>query len=89
MPAAVEVDERLQSDLRRWIGRGSSGSELLGEVVVGVYVSLMVFAVVELHDLARDGGLKSAIIICIEVKTSIESFKGDWKEGRYMVDLGG
>ena len=53
VPAAVEVDERLQSNLRCRVRGGGSGSELLGEVVVGVHVGLVVFAMVELHDLAR------------------------------------
>lgn len=64
VPAAVEVDEGLQSDLRRGILRGGGRGKLLGEVVVGVYVGLVVFAMVELHDLAGDGGLESAIVIC-------------------------
>ena len=63
MPAAVEVDERLQGDLRCWIGRGGGGGKLLGEVVVRVYIGLVMLAVVELHDLAGDGGLESAIVI--------------------------
>ena len=62
--AAVEVDERLQGDLRRRVGRGGGGGELLGEGVVGVYVGLVMLAVVELHDLTGDGGLESAIVIC-------------------------
>lgn len=70
VPAAVEVDERLQRDLCCWIGGGGGGGgrgELLGEVVVGVYVCLVVFAVMELHDLAGDGGLESTIVICRDV----------------------
>ena len=46
MPAAMEVDERLQSDLHRGVGGGSGRGELLGEGVVRVYVGLVVFAVV-------------------------------------------
>ena len=79
MPAAVEVDERLQGDLCCWVGGGGGGGgrgELLGEVVVGVYVCLVVFAVMKLHDLAGDGGLESTIVICRDVRASIGSFKG-------------
>ena len=68
VPAAVEVDERLQSDLRGWVGRGGGGGELFGEVVVRVYISLVMLAVVELHDLAGDGGLESAIVICHNIR---------------------
>lgn len=63
MPAAVEVDEGLQSDLRCGVGGGGGRGELVGEVVVGAYIGLVVFAMVELHDLAGDGGLESAIVI--------------------------
>ena len=68
MPAAVEVDERLQGDLRGRVGSGGGGGELLGEVVVRVYVGLVMLAVVEFHDLAGDGGLQSAIVICRIIK---------------------
>ena len=67
VPAAVEVDEGLQSDLRAGIRGGGDRGQLLAEIVVRGYVGLMMFAVVELHDLARDGGLQGAIIICPEV----------------------
>ena len=46
MPAAMEVDERLQSDLRCGVGGGSDRGELLGESIVGVYIGLVVFAMV-------------------------------------------
>lgn len=75
VPAAVKVDEGLQSDLRCRVGGGGGGSELLGKGVVRVYIGLMVFTMVELHDLAGDGGLESAIIICGNVRSQVE----DWK----------
>ena len=61
---------------------------MLGEVVVRVHVSLMMFAVVKFHDLAGDGGLESAIVICRAVRWRIESLRGDLMVVKYMVDLG-
>lgn len=76
MPAAVEVDEWLQGDLSGGVRGRRCRGKLLCEGIVRVYVGLVVFAVVELHDLARDGGLESAIVIYREVRSSIERLKG-------------
>ena len=87
--AAVEVDERLQGDLRGGVGSGGGGGELLGEVVVRGYVGLVMLAVVELHDLARDGGLEGAIVICRIIKPWIEGFSSTGGKWIYMVNLEG
>ena len=76
VPAAVEVDQRLQGDLSGGVGGRGCRGKLLCERVVRVYVGLVVFAVVELHDLAGDGRLESAIVIYGEVRCSIERLKG-------------
>ena len=46
MPAAMEVDERLQSDLRCRVRGGSDRGKLFGESIVGVYIGLVMFAMV-------------------------------------------
>ena len=63
MPAAVKVDQWLQGDLSGGFGGRGCRGELLCEIIIGIYVCLVVFAVVELHDLAGDGGFESAIVI--------------------------
>ena len=89
--AAVEVDERLQGDLRGGVGGGGGRGQLLGEGVVGVYVGLVVFAVVELHYLARDGGLEGAVVICCGGSTpQIRVFyRVAERLVKYRVDLAG
>ena len=47
---------------------------MLGEIVVGIYVGLVVFAMVKLHDLAGDGGLESAIVIYSEVRSEFKRY---------------
>jgi hypothetical protein len=59
----VEVNQRLQSNLSLDVVLGLSFSDLLAEVVVRSYVCVMVVLVVELHDLARNGGLEGAIVV--------------------------
>jgi hypothetical protein len=39
--------------------------ELLNSVVVVGHIGVVVVLVVQLHDLSGDGGLKSAIIVCL------------------------
>lgn len=47
------------------VGRGVGGQRcgLLGEVVEAAYVGGVMFGVMELHDLARDGGFESGVVI--------------------------
>jgi hypothetical protein len=59
----VEVNQRLQSNLSLDVVLGLSFSDLLAEVVVRSYVCVVVVLVVELHDLARDGGFEGAIVV--------------------------
>jgi hypothetical protein len=60
---AVEVEEGLQGDLGGNVGFRGRGGEFLGGVVEGVHVGLVVFAMVELHDLAGDGGFEGAVVV--------------------------
>lgn len=60
---AVEVEEGLQRDLGGDVGFRGRGGEFLGGVVEGVDVGLVVFAVVELHDFAGDGGFEGAVVV--------------------------
>lgn len=62
MPAAVEVDERQQRDLRR--RRVGRRGQLFRRGVVGGHVCVVVFRVVQFHDFARDGGLERGVVIC-------------------------
>jgi hypothetical protein len=71
--AAVEVDQRLQSDLRGDVGFGLGLGDLLAEVVEGGYVGVVVVFVVEFHDFARDGGLEGAIVVWEDVLDGISS----------------
>lgn len=89
MPTAVEIDEGLQRDLCCGIGRGGSRGELLGEVVVGVYIGLVMLSMVELHNLAGDGRLERAIVIYPDVRSQMKCLKTNGKEVRYMVALEG
>ena len=68
VPTAMEVDERLQSDLGCRVRRGSGRGQLLIEIIVRIYISLVMLAVVKLHDLAGNGGLESAIVICRDIR---------------------
>ena len=63
--SAVKVDHGLESDLGGWVASRGGGGELLGEVVVAVDVGGVVFAVVELHDLAGDGGFEGAVVVWV------------------------
>ena len=62
--AAVEVDEGLEGDLGGDVGFGLRGRELLRRVVEGIDVGVVVVLVVQLHDLAGDGRLQRAVVVC-------------------------
>jgi hypothetical protein len=59
----VKVDHRLQGDDALDILLGFGGRQLFRGGVVAVDVSLVVHLVVQLHDLAGDGGLECAVVI--------------------------
>ena len=63
--AAVEVDHGLQGDLGGDVLLLLCLGDLFAEVVVGCDVGVVVVLVVELHNLAGDGGLEGAIIVYI------------------------
>lgn len=60
---AVEVDSGLQSDLSSDVALSLGLLQLLKGVVVAGHVGVVVVLVVNLHDLAGDGGLKGAIVV--------------------------
>jgi hypothetical protein len=62
--AAVEVDEGLQGDLGGDVVLLLGLCDLLAEVVERGHVGVVVVLVVELHDLAADGGLEGAVVVC-------------------------
>jgi hypothetical protein len=62
---------RLQCDLCSDISFLLCLLYLLDGIVVRCYISLMMFIVVELHDLAGDGGFERTVIICIVSVSSI------------------
>ena len=63
MAAAVEVDQGLQGDLRLDVFFLLGFGDLLAEVVEGGYVGVVVVLVVQLHDLAGDGGFERAVVV--------------------------
>lgn len=62
-PTAVEVDERLLCDLGLDVAVVLGLLQLLDGGVVGGDVGLVVLGVVQLHDLAADGGLERAVVV--------------------------
>ena len=64
MSTPMEVDQRLQRNLSLDILLLFCYRELFGRRVEAVDVGLVVVLVVELHDLARDGGLERTVVIC-------------------------
>lgn len=65
VPAAVEVDGGFQGDLGRHVVLGLRLVQLLERGVVVGHVGVVVVLVVQLHDLARDGGLEGAVVVCV------------------------
>jgi len=63
--AAVEVDERLCCDLRLDVAGLDCFGHFLGLCVERGYVGVVVLAVVQLHDLAADGWLQRAVVVCV------------------------
>ena len=63
--AAVEVDEGLSCDLCLDVAFLNCLGHLLGLCVERCYVGVVMLAVVELHDLAADGRLERAVVVCI------------------------
>lgn len=65
VPPTVEVYEGLESDGLLDVGGavGGEGGCLLGEVVEAVHVGGVVFGVVELHYLARNGGFEGGVVV--------------------------
>ena len=59
----VEVDERLLCDLSLDVTLVLGLLQLLDGGVVGGDVGVVVLGVVELHDLAADGGLEGAVVV--------------------------
>lgn len=70
---AVEVDERCLGSGSLGVALGLGLSEGLDCGVEAVDVGLVVLGVVELHDLARDVRLESAIIVCVSTRTPLLS----------------
>lgn len=62
---SVEVDQRLGSDLSLDVVLCAGLLHLLGSSIERGNVGVVVLGVVELHDLAADGGLEGAIVVCI------------------------
>jgi hypothetical protein len=62
--APMEVDQGLQRNLGLYILLLLGSSKLLRCGVEAVDVGLVVVLVVELHDLAGDGRLERAVVIC-------------------------
>ena len=60
----MEVDQRLGSNLGLDVVLCASLLHLLRSSVEGSNVGVVVLGVVEFHDLAADGGLESAIVVC-------------------------
>lgn len=63
MSTTMEVDQWLKSDLCGDILLGLGRLELFGCCIEAVDICLVVVLVVELHNLAGDGGLKSAKVV--------------------------
>lgn len=82
MSAPMEINQRLQRNLRLDILFVFCGLQLFRCGVEAVDVRLMVVLVVQLHDFTADRGLESAIVICTAlIRTSWEnSYKREGDE---------
>jgi hypothetical protein len=67
----VEVDERLLGDLSLDVTLVLGLLELLDGGVVGGDIGVVVLGVVQLHDLAADGGLERAVVVCDSIEVSM------------------
>lgn len=63
--SSVEVDKRLKGNLGLNVLLFPRFGHLFAEVVEGCHVGLVVFVVVQFHDLPGDGGLEGAVVIFI------------------------
>lgn len=74
--STVEVDHRLESesglDVVVRLGRGN----LVREVIVRGYVGVVMFAVMQLHYLAGDGGFERAIVVCSSLAMPVDLQEG-------------
>ena len=67
----MEVDERLLSDLSLDVTLVLGLLELFDGGVVGGDIGVVVLGVVQLHDLAADGGLECAIVVWQSIDVSM------------------
>ncbi|MFS7961043.1 hypothetical protein Hanom_Chr08g00710131 [Helianthus anomalus] len=78
--SAIKLNSALQFDSSRSVSFSNSVIELLQSLIVVSYVSLVVFLVVELHDIAANRRLQSAIIVCkIWKRECLQSTQLLWK----------
>lgn len=70
---SVEVDQWLNGNLCLNIALLLCLLQLLNLRVVGCHVGVVVLGVVQLHDLARDGWLECAIVVCYNISSAPSS----------------
>ena len=76
MPSAVEVDHRLKSESDLDVVFRLGCGNLVCEVVVRGYVGVVMFAVMQLHDLAGDCGFERAIVVCPSLAMPVDLQEG-------------
>lgn len=69
----MEVDQWLNGNLCLNIALLLCLLQLLNLRVVGCHVGVVVLGVVQLHDLARDGWLECAIVVCYNISSDPSS----------------
>jgi hypothetical protein len=84
VPAAMEVDSCLEGNLGGNVIARFGGSILIGCGIVAIDVGLMVLAVVQLHDLARDGWLEGTVVVWSTNKSAVTTHV---RRGRYHVQV--